>query len=134
MQSCGTVQRVTIPGDRQQHPKGYAYVEFLEVEAVQNALKLTNSEIGGRAIKISAKRTNEAGVARGRGGRAGARGRGRGRGRFMMPMPMMFDPSMMMCAAHHCLNPIQLAGQRQCDRHKEVWPGNVAMPACLLLL
>lgn len=97
MQSCGTVQRVTIPGDKAQHPKGYAYVEFLEAEAVDNALKLENSELGGRQIKVSRKRTNDAGFSRGRGGRGG-RGRGRGRGRFMMPMPMFVDPSMMMCA------------------------------------
>ena len=87
-----------------QHPKGYAYVEFLEAEAVENALKLENSEVGGRQIKIARKRTNEAGVARGGRGGRGARGRGRGRGgRFpMMPMPMMFDPSMMMCASVSC--------------------------------
>ena len=93
------MQRVTIPGDKAQHPKGYAYVEFLEPEAVENALKLENSELGGRQIKVSRKRTNDAGFSRGRGARGG-RGRGRGRGgRFMMPMPMMFDPSMMMCVS-----------------------------------
>lgn len=93
------MQRVTIPGDRTQHPKGYAYVEFLEPEAVENALKLEGSEVGSRPIKVARKRTNEAGAVRGRGGRFG-RGRGRGLGRAfgMMPMPMMFDPSMMMCA------------------------------------
>lgn len=102
MQSCGTVNRVTIPGNKDKHPKGYAYVEFLEPEAVDNALKLDGSEIAGRNIKVSQKRTNEAGMTRGgRGGRGRSmRGRG-GRGRSPWPMmPMMpmayppFDPYM----------------------------------------
>jgi len=104
LQSCGTVNRVTIPGNRDKHPKGYAYVEFLEPEAVDNALKLENSEVGGRNIKVARKRTNEAGFSRGRGGRGRApRGRGRGRNPWggmmpMMPMPFGFDPYM--CVDH----------------------------------
>lgn len=102
LQSCGTVNRVTIPGNKDKHPKGYAYVEFLELEAVENALKLDGSEIAGRNIKVNQKRTNEAGVSRGRGRGRTMRGRGgRGRGAWpmmpMMPMPYApFDP--FMCA------------------------------------
>lgn len=98
--SCGTVNRVTIPGNKDKHPKGYAYVEFLELEAVENALKLDGSEIAGRNIKVNQKRTNEAGVSRGRGRGRTMRGRGgRGRGAWpmmpMMPMPYApFDPFM----------------------------------------
>lgn len=51
-QSCGTVNRVTILTDKFGQPKGYAYVEFVEVEAVQNALLLNESELHGRQLKV----------------------------------------------------------------------------------
>ncbi|KAJ0961637.1 hypothetical protein J5N97_001134 [Dioscorea zingiberensis] len=57
-QSCGTVNRVTILTDKFGQPKGFAYVEFVEVEAVQNAILLNESELHGRQLKVSAKRTN----------------------------------------------------------------------------
>ncbi|KAK3414139.1 hypothetical protein EUGRSUZ_I02641 [Eucalyptus grandis] len=50
-QSCGTVNRVTIRTDKYGQPKGYAYVEFLEPEAVQEALLLNESELHGRQLK-----------------------------------------------------------------------------------
>lgn len=52
-QSCGTVNRVTILTDKFGQPKGFAYVEFLEVEAVQEALQLNESELHGRQLKVS---------------------------------------------------------------------------------
>ncbi|KAF5749783.1 polyadenylate-binding protein 3-like isoform X1 [Tripterygium wilfordii] len=61
-QSCGTVNRVTILTDKFGQPKGFAYVEFLEVEAVQEALVLNESELHGRQLKVSAKRTNVPGM------------------------------------------------------------------------
>ncbi|KAL6526909.1 Polyadenylate-binding protein 2 [Orobanche gracilis] len=61
-QSCGTVNRVTILTDKFGQPKGFAYVEFVEVEAVQNALLLGESELHGRQLKVSAKRTNVPGM------------------------------------------------------------------------
>ncbi|KAK6117833.1 hypothetical protein DH2020_048423 [Rehmannia glutinosa] len=67
-QSCGTVNRVTILTDKFGQPKGFAYVEFVEVEAVQNALLLNESELHGRQLKVldlllvSAKRTNVPGM------------------------------------------------------------------------
>ncbi|XP_058215328.1 polyadenylate-binding protein 2-like [Rhododendron vialii] len=61
-QSCGTVNRVTIRTNKYGQPKGYAYVEFLEPEAVQEALLLNESELHGRQLKISAKRTNVPGM------------------------------------------------------------------------
>ncbi|KAL9254684.1 Polyadenylate-binding protein 1-like protein [Drosera capensis] len=61
-QSCGTVNRVTILTDRFGQPKGFSYVEFLELEAVQNALLLNESELHGRQLKVSAKRTNIPGM------------------------------------------------------------------------
>ncbi|XP_065007093.1 polyadenylate-binding protein 2-like [Musa acuminata AAA Group] len=57
-QSSGTVNRVTILTDTFGQPKGFAYVEFLELEAVQEALKLNESFLHGRRIRVMAKRTN----------------------------------------------------------------------------
>ncbi|KAL6581355.1 Polyadenylate-binding protein 2 [Orobanche minor] len=68
-QSCGTVNRVTILTDKFGQPKGFAYVEFVEVEAVQNALLLGESELHGRQLKVSAKRTNVPGMKQYRGRR-----------------------------------------------------------------
>ena len=51
-QSCGTVNRVTILTDKFGQPKGFAYVEFVEVEAVQEALVLNESEVHGRQLKV----------------------------------------------------------------------------------
>ncbi|KAL6225161.1 hypothetical protein ACLB2K_004012 [Fragaria x ananassa] len=61
-ESCGTVNRVTIPTDKFGQPKGYAYVEFLEAEAVQKALALSESELHGRQLKVLPKRTNVPGM------------------------------------------------------------------------
>ncbi|XP_008786202.1 polyadenylate-binding protein 2-like isoform X1 [Phoenix dactylifera] len=68
-QSCGTVNRVTILTDKFGQPKGYAYVEFVEVDAVQNALLLNESELHGRQLKVCAKRTNVPGMKQYRGRR-----------------------------------------------------------------
>nr|CAD1826927.1 unnamed protein product [Ananas comosus var. bracteatus] len=61
-QSSGTVNRVTILTDKFGQPKGFAYVEFLEPEAVQEALLLNESELHGRQLKVAAKRTNVPGM------------------------------------------------------------------------
>ena len=72
--SCGTINRITILVDKYLGtPKGYAYVEFAEESAVQNAILLNDTMFRGRQIKVIAKRTNLPGLNR--------RGRGRGRGR-----------------------------------------------------
>ncbi|KAK8492395.1 hypothetical protein V6N11_037010 [Hibiscus sabdariffa] len=60
--SCGTVNRVTIRSDKYGQPKGYAYVEFLEAEAVQEALLLNESELRGWQLMVTAKRTNIPGM------------------------------------------------------------------------
>mmetsp|Transcript_29403 Transcript_29403/g.49396 ORF Transcript_29403/g.49396 Transcript_29403/m.49396 type:complete len:229 (-) Transcript_29403:430-1116(-) len=98
-QACGTVNRITIMTDQYENPKGYAYLEFLEVDAVQTAVALDGTELHGRALKISAKRTNVPGMKGGPGrgrGRGGGRGGGRGYGYGGYPygMPMMM-PMMM---------------------------------------
>jgi polyadenylate-binding protein 2 len=51
-EDCGTINRVTILTDNFGHPKGFAYVEFLEVEAVQNALRLNDTELHERRLKV----------------------------------------------------------------------------------
>ncbi|KAK3157165.1 hypothetical protein QOZ80_2AG0117040 [Eleusine coracana subsp. coracana] len=50
-QFCGTINRVTILTDSFGQPKGFAYVEFVEAEAVQNALLLNETELHGRPLK-----------------------------------------------------------------------------------
>eukprot|EP00262_Sarcandra_glabra_P011652 TRINITY_DN2840_c0_g1_i2.p1 TRINITY_DN2840_c0_g1~~TRINITY_DN2840_c0_g1_i2.p1 ORF type:complete len:218 (+),score=57.12 TRINITY_DN2840_c0_g1_i2:117-770(+) len=74
-QSCGTVNRVTILTDKFGQPKGFAYVEFVEMDAVQNAVLLNESELHGRQLKVSAKRTNIPGMKQFRGRRASTRSR-----------------------------------------------------------
>ncbi|CEP00180.1 RRM domain-containing protein [Plasmodiophora brassicae] len=78
-QSCGVVNRITIVCDKMTgHPKGYAYVEFVDQESVANAMLLNDSEFRSRVLKISPKRTNVPGFARGQ-RRFGGRRRGAGR-------------------------------------------------------
>ncbi|KAJ1962966.1 hypothetical protein GGI12_002335 [Dipsacomyces acuminosporus] len=94
----GTVNRVTILCDKfTGHPKGYAYIEFADAEAVTNAQLLDGSMFHGRPLKVNPKRTNVPGMTRGRGrgrGRGGQYGgyaprgrgyRGRGRGAYYSP-------------------------------------------------
>ncbi|EEA27686.1 poly(A) binding protein Pab2 [Talaromyces marneffei ATCC 18224] len=81
-QSCGSINRVTILLDKfTGHPKGYAYVEFAEPSLVAQALVLNESVFRGRNLKVTPKRTNVPGMARGRGRGRGGRG-GFGRGGF----------------------------------------------------
>ncbi|MCD7471912.1 Polyadenylate-binding protein 2, partial [Datura stramonium] len=68
-QACGTVNRVTILTDKFGQPKGFAYVEFIEQEAVQEALQLNESELHGRQLKVMQKRTNVPGMKQFRPGR-----------------------------------------------------------------
>jgi polyadenylate-binding protein 2 len=80
---CGTINRVTIMCNKATGtPKGFAYIEFVDQDAVKNAVILNESPFRGRPLKVTPKRTNIPGVSA-RGGRGG-RGRGvygyRGRG------------------------------------------------------
>jgi polyadenylate-binding protein 2 len=51
-QPCGTVERVTIVCDKLTgRPKGFAYLEFQNDEAVELAIKLDGSEFKGRQLK-----------------------------------------------------------------------------------
>ena len=79
---CGTVNRVTICCDKYRSPKGYAYIEFAELEAVEAAVALNDSEFKGRQLKVTAKRTNVYGHGgRGKGGGKGGKGGGKGKGK-----------------------------------------------------
>jgi len=51
-QSCGIVNRVTILMNEHCLPKGCAYVEFLNIDAVPKALLLNESVLYGRKIKV----------------------------------------------------------------------------------
>ena len=52
-EGCGTVKRVTILCDKfTGHPKGYAYMEFEDEEAVEKAVELNGSEFKGRQLKV----------------------------------------------------------------------------------
>eukprot|EP00187_Rhodella_violacea_P008523 CAMPEP_0174889348 /NCGR_PEP_ID=MMETSP0167-20121228/4614_1 /TAXON_ID=38298 /ORGANISM="Rhodella maculata, Strain CCMP736" /LENGTH=146 /DNA_ID=CAMNT_0016126723 /DNA_START=167 /DNA_END=603 /DNA_ORIENTATION=+ len=78
-QDCGTICRVTILCNKYTgQPKGFAYLEFADEDAVKNAMILNESLFRGRQLKVSEKRTNVPGM-----GPAFARGGGRGRGRGM---------------------------------------------------
>lgn len=79
---CGTINRVTIMCNKATGvPKGFAYIEFVDEDAVKNAVILNEAPFRNRPLKVTAKRTNVPGMNyRGRGGFRG-RGRGRGRGR-----------------------------------------------------
>ncbi|XVE63822.1 hypothetical protein DITRI_Ditri07aG0051200 [Diplodiscus trichospermus] len=88
-QSCGTVNRVTILTDKFGQPKGFAYVEFVEIDAIQNALLLNESELHGRQLKVSAKRTNIPGMKQYRGRRPNPNFRSR---RPFIPGPAFYPP------------------------------------------
>ncbi|XP_047155677.1 polyadenylate-binding protein 2-like isoform X3 [Vigna umbellata] len=90
-QSCGTVNRVTIRTDKFGQPKGYAYVEFLEVEAVQEALSLNESELHGRQLKVTVKRTNIPGMKQYRSRQANPYAGGF-RGRTPYAPPFIYSP------------------------------------------
>lgn len=58
-QAAGTINRVTILCDKHTgHPKGYAYIEFVDKQSVANALELNESIFKGRPLKVAPKRTN----------------------------------------------------------------------------
>ncbi|XP_052232197.1 polyadenylate-binding protein 2-like isoform X2 [Dreissena polymorpha] len=75
---CGSVNRVTIQCDKYSgHPKGYAYIEFVDKDSVATSLALDDSLFRGRQIKVFAKRTNRPGISStNRGRRGGRRARG----------------------------------------------------------
>ncbi|TKY53511.1 Polyadenylate-binding protein 2 [Spatholobus suberectus] len=63
-QTCGTVNRVTIPTNKHGQPKGFAYID-----AVCSALTLNESVLHGRKLKVCPKHTNIPGMKQYRGRR-----------------------------------------------------------------
>jgi RNA recognition motif-containing protein len=56
-QPCGLITRCTIRTDHFTHkPKGHAYVEFAELDGVENVLKLDSALFRGRNLQIRRKR------------------------------------------------------------------------------
>lgn len=52
-EACGTINRVTILCDKfTGRPKGYAYIEFADLDGAENALTLENSVFKGRNLKV----------------------------------------------------------------------------------
>ncbi|XP_044745613.1 polyadenylate-binding protein 2 isoform X1 [Coccinella septempunctata] len=82
---CGSMNRITIQRNKYDgHPKGFAYIEFVDRDSVQTAMALDESLFRGRPIKVMPKRTNRPGISttnrppRGRSSFRGSRGIGRG--------------------------------------------------------
>merc|ERR1712187_865691 len=87
-EACGTINRITIMVDKfSGQPKGFAYIEFADEQAVQNSLLLNGSLFRGRQLKVIQKRTNVPGFnAKGKGKKGKGKGKAKGRGK------MMWDP------------------------------------------
>jgi len=55
-QACGAIRKVTILCDRWTgHPKGFAYIEFTDKDAVAHAMELNESIFKGRPLKLHHK-------------------------------------------------------------------------------
>nr|XP_045581097.1 polyadenylate-binding protein 2-like [Procambarus clarkii] len=60
---CGPVKKVTILSNKYTgHPKGFAYMEFGEIDSVEVAMSLDGSLFRGRPLKVRPKRTNLPGI------------------------------------------------------------------------
>jgi polyadenylate-binding protein 2 len=58
-ENCGQITRCTIQTDHFTHkPKGYAYIEFADLEGVENALKFDGHFLKSRNIQVRRKRQN----------------------------------------------------------------------------
>jgi polyadenylate-binding protein 2 len=59
-QPCGQITRCTIRTDPYTHkPTGSAFIEFAELEGVENALKFDNQLFRGRELQVRRKRTDK---------------------------------------------------------------------------
>ncbi|XP_074028327.1 polyadenylate-binding protein 2-like [Leptinotarsa decemlineata] len=80
-QICGPINRITITCNKyDQHPKGFAYIEFEDRESAETAVTSDESIFRARHIEVMSKRTNRPGISsthrppRGRGAFRGSRG------------------------------------------------------------
>ncbi|KAJ5077792.1 eukaryotic initiation factor 4b-related [Anaeramoeba ignava] len=90
--SCGPIRKLTIRKNKMGESKGFAYVEFENLDSIETSLTLEGTTLRGKNIHVSQKRTNVPfskgrgrGRSRGRGRGRGGRGRGRGRGYSWQP-------------------------------------------------
>ncbi|XP_050521982.1 polyadenylate-binding protein 2 isoform X1 [Daktulosphaira vitifoliae] len=80
---CGSINRVTILCNKfDGHPKGFAYIEFADMDSVNTAMAMDDSLFRGRQIKVNPKRTNKPGIST-TNRPVASRGRGMYRGRPM---------------------------------------------------
>lgn len=62
-EGAGKIRRVTIlVNSHTGQPKGYAYIEFADVDSMRRALELDATELRGRTLKVREKRTNVPGM------------------------------------------------------------------------
>eukprot|EP00929_Paragymnodinium_shiwhaense_P094176 TRINITY_DN545_c6_g1_i1.p2 TRINITY_DN545_c6_g1~~TRINITY_DN545_c6_g1_i1.p2 ORF type:complete len:192 (+),score=76.05 TRINITY_DN545_c6_g1_i1:93-668(+) len=84
--TCGEISRITILVDKWTgSPKGFAYIEFADEQAVQNSLLLNGSLFRGRQLKVMQKRTNipgymDKGKGKGKKGKGKGKPKGKGKG------------------------------------------------------
>lgn len=51
---CGSINRVTILCNKfDGHPKGFAYIEFADLDSVNTAMAMDDSLFRGRQIKVN---------------------------------------------------------------------------------
>lgn len=63
--SCGQIKKIYIKRDPYTHrPKGYAFIEFMKQESVQNAMSLNDKLLCGKNVKVLPKRENKPGMSR----------------------------------------------------------------------
>uniref|UniRef100_A0A7E4V7A7 RRM domain-containing protein n=1 Tax=Panagrellus redivivus TaxID=6233 RepID=A0A7E4V7A7_PANRE len=78
---CGLIERVTIKKDYYTgRPRGCAFMQFANVDSMQNALTMDQTMLLGRQITVTMKRTNTPGISTAGRAPRGRGGRGRGRG------------------------------------------------------
>ncbi|EQC39365.1 hypothetical protein SDRG_03568 [Saprolegnia diclina VS20] len=78
---CGEIERVHIAVDRDtQELRGFAYVNFVDTDSVDSAIKLSGADLDGQAIRVAFARNREDRPARPQYDRDSSRGYGRTRG------------------------------------------------------
>ncbi|OQR97594.1 hypothetical protein ACHHYP_10208 [Achlya hypogyna] len=78
---CGEIERVHIAVDRDtQEPRGFAYVNFVDTDSVDAAIKLSGADLDGQAIRVAFAHNREDRPARLHEGRQSDRGYGRTHG------------------------------------------------------
>ncbi|KAF0697411.1 Aste57867_11891 [Aphanomyces stellatus] len=59
-EDCGEIERVVVATDRETgEPRGFGYVNFAHTDAVDEAVKLSGSDIAGQAIRVNFARERE---------------------------------------------------------------------------